>query len=329
MDQLQAIRAFNRVVETGSFTRAAETLQWPKATVSKLVIGLEAHLKTQLLQRTTRRVTVTAEGQTYYERTRRLVTELEDIDAAVGHARTGPRGSLRVEVGSSLARQVIIPALPDFHARYPGIRLDLGVNDRPADLIGDHVDCVLRGGELSDSSLAARRIATLPWVLCASPSYLASHGAPATLADLQAGGRHEVVHYQSTLSGRPIPLRLRDASGALSEVLAPAWVGVNESNAHIEAACCGLGLIQVPRAVVARHLAHGELVEVLPELQPPPLPVHAVYPASRYVGARLRAFIDWAAEICAGLELAGRFPDFPLREDSPPAAAADTTRNGF
>lgn len=158
MDQLQAIRAFARVVEAGNFTRAADSLDMPNATLSKLVQELEAHLGVRLLQRTTRRVMVTPEGQDYYAKASRVLRDLEDIDSSFNIARSKPRGHLRIDVGGSTARDVLIPLLPDFLARYPDIRIDLGVSDRSVDLIGDNVDCVIRGGALDASSLVARGI---------------------------------------------------------------------------------------------------------------------------------------------------------------------------
>lgn len=168
MDQLLAIRTFGRVVEAGSFTRAADSLQMPKATVTKLVQALETHVGAKLLQRTTRRLSVTAEGMAYYEKTMRLMKELADIEGEFGATQRRPNGHLRVDTGGSLAWHVLLPALPDFLARYPSIRVDLGVSDRHVDLIADNVDCVIRGGPLSDSSLVARKLGTASWVTCAT-----------------------------------------------------------------------------------------------------------------------------------------------------------------
>ncbi|MBV8617248.1 MAG: LysR family transcriptional regulator, partial [Curvibacter sp.] len=158
MDQIQAMRIFVRVVEAGTFTRAADSLALPKATVTKQIQALEARLRVKLLNRTTRRVTVTADGAAYYERTVRLLTDFDDIEASMSNARANPRGRLRVDVGTTVARQLMIPRLSDFYARYPDIQLDLGVSDRIVDLISDNVDCVIRGGNLIEQSLVARRI---------------------------------------------------------------------------------------------------------------------------------------------------------------------------
>src|ERR1700761_5800682 len=186
MDQLLALRVFVRIAETGAFARAADTLAIPRPTVTKLVQDLEAHLGTKLLQRTTRRVSVTPEGAAYYERASRLLLDVDDMDAQASSARMQLRGRLRVDVGSSIANVILIPALANFRARYPDIELELGVSDRPVDLIGDGVDCVIRSGTLADTSLVARRIADLEWVTCASPVYLRARGIPRHPRELAA-----------------------------------------------------------------------------------------------------------------------------------------------
>ena len=158
MDQLMAMRAFTRVVESGSFTRAADSLNMPIATLSKLVKSLETHLEIRLLHRTTRRVVTTPEGAEYYEKALRVLIDIEDIDTSFRVSRATPKGHLRVDIGGSTARDVLIPLLPDFMQRYPDIRIDLGVADRPVDLISGNVDCVIRGGPLNDSTLIARHL---------------------------------------------------------------------------------------------------------------------------------------------------------------------------
>lgn len=184
MDQLLALRMFVRIAEAGTFSKAADTLNIPRPTATKLIKDLEAHLGVKLLQRSTRRVTVTAEGAAYYERAALLLDDVEEMDALVAHTRAQPRGRLRVDIGSSLANLILIPALSDFRAKYPEIRIDLGVSDRSVDLISEGVDCVIRGGVLADTSLIARHIADLDYVTCASPTYLAKKG---TLPSSTAG----------------------------------------------------------------------------------------------------------------------------------------------
>ncbi|MGY5958024.1 LysR family transcriptional regulator [Kosakonia sp. BK9b] len=290
MDQLMAIRAFARVVEAGNFTRAADSLEMPNATLSKLVQELEAHLGVRLLQRTTRRVTVTPEGRDYYERTARLLRDLEDIDTSFNAVRSTPRGLLRVDVGGSTARDVLIPALPDFLARYPDIRLDLGVSDRAVDLISDNVDCVIRGGPLDNSSLIARRIGSATLVTCATPDYLKAFGTPAYPQELKNG--HRLVSYLSPQTGRAFPFRF-ERNGETTDIKIEHRIGVNESNAHLAAGLAGLGIIQTFSYALGPSLKSGALVEILSAWRPAPYPFHVVYPQNRHVTHRLRVFIDW------------------------------------
>lgn len=294
MNQLMAIRAFARVVEAGSFTKAADSLDMPNATLSKLVQELEAHLGVRLLQRTTRRVTVTPEGQHYYEKTGLLLKELEDVDTSFTIARSKPRGHLRIDVGGSTAREVLIPALPDFLARYPDIRIDLGVSDRAVDMISDNVDCVIRGGPLDNSSLIARHIGNAAMVTCATPQYLKQFGVPAYPDELKNG--HRLVSYVSSQNGRAMPFRfLRD--GEKTEIKVEHRVGVNESNAHMAAGMAGLGVIQTFAYSAGPALKDGTMVEILKKWRPATYPFHVVYPQNRHVTHRLRVFIDWLVEI--------------------------------
>jgi DNA-binding transcriptional LysR family regulator len=293
MDQLLAMRTFARVVEAGTFTKASDSLQMPKATVTKLVQQLEAHLGVKLLQRTTRRVTVTADGAAYYDKATRFIKDLGDIDSSFGAAHTTPRGHLRVDAGSSVATRIIVPALPEFMARYPGIQLDLGVSDRPVDLIADNVDCVIRGGAITDQSLVARQIGKAGWVTCASPAYLKRHGTPRHPAELEQG--HQVVNYLSARTGRAMPMHF-ERNGERLEIRPRHAVGINESNAHFEAALAGLGVIQTFDYLAQPHLASGQLLPVLKTWQPAPYPFYVVYPPNRHQSNRLRVFIDWIAE---------------------------------
>ncbi|MGH8788899.1 MAG: LysR family transcriptional regulator [Cupriavidus necator] len=297
MDQILSMRVFARVVEAGTFTKAAASLDMPKGTVTRLVQHLEERLRVKLLNRTTRRVTVTPDGAAYYERTTRLLNDLDDIEASMTNAQANPSGRLRVDVGSSVARLLIIPALSTFYQRYPDIQLDLGVSDRPVDLISDNVDCVIRAGELVEQSLVARRIGNLAFVTVASPDYLKRHGVPQHPSDLENGG-HTTVNYFSARTGRPFPHEfVRD--GETIELTGRYKVSVNESNAHIASVLAGLGISQSVRFTVAPYLASGELVQVLADWTRAPLPIYVVYPPNRHLSAKVRAFVDWAAELFA------------------------------
>lgn len=294
MDQIQSMRVFARVVESGSFTRAAESLDMPKGSATKLVQQLETRLKVKLLNRTTRRVTVTPDGAAYYERAARLLNDLDEMEAMMTQAQANPSGRLRVDVGSSVARLIIIPALPDFYRRFPDIQLDLGVGDRPVDLVSDNVDCVIRGGDLQEQSLVARRIANMPLTAVATPAYLAQHGTPTHPMELEA--RHTMINYFSPRTGRPYP-HIFEKDGERIEIAGRYKVSVNESNAHLAAVLAGLGITQAARFAAAPHIASGELVEVLTDWPHPLIPVHVVYPPNRHLSARVRAFVEWAAEV--------------------------------
>ena len=296
MDQIQSIRVFARVVEAGTFTKAAESLDLPKGTVTKLVQHLESRLKVKLLNRTTRRVTVTPDGAAYYERTSRLLNDLDDVEASMTNAQAKPSGRLRVDVGTSVAQLILIPALADFYRRYPDIQLDMGVTDRPVDLITDNVDCVIRGGELLEQSLVARRIANLPLVTVASPAYLKAHGTPTHPEQLQT--EHTVINYFSTRTGRMYPNEFHK-DGQKLEISGRYRLSVNESNAMTAALLAGLGIGQTGGFVAMPLIERGELVQVLEEWACETIPVYVVYPPNRHLSAKVRAFVEWAAELFA------------------------------
>lgn len=295
-----AMRAFTRVVETGSFTQAADSLNMPIATLSKLVKSLETHLEVRLLHRTTRRVVSTPEGEEYYEKALRVLIDIEDIDTSFRVTRSTPKGHLRIDVGGSTARDVLIPLLPDFMQRYPDIRIDLGVADRPVDLISGNVDCVIRGGPLNDSTLIARHIGDAEMVTCTTPDYLKKYGIPAYPEELRNG--HRLISYLSPATGRPFPFRFRE-NGETREINAPHYLGVNESNAHLAASVAGLGIIQTFAYSVKSHLKDGSMIEILQAWRPEAYPFHVVYPQNRHLTHRLRVFISWLGEVFpAGLK---------------------------
>ncbi|MET0936027.1 MAG: LysR family transcriptional regulator [Luteibacter sp.] len=297
MDRLLAIRVFGRVVETGGFGRAADALRMPKSTVTKLIQGLEAELGVKLLERTTRRITVTAEGAAYYERTRHWLAELDEFETTLAGGRSSPVGNLRIDTGGSVAACLILPALPAFRARYPGIRLQVGVTDRTVDLVGEGIDCAIRS-TADDPNLVTRKIADAPWVVCATPDYVARRGTPTHPDDLARDG-HDIVGYFSARSGRIQPMRFRDRDLEFGRDVAAA-VEVNESNAHVAAALAGLGVVQTLAFTATPAIARGELVPLLADWLPPPLPVYLVYPPERRHNARLRAFVDWISEDLPG-----------------------------
>src|SRR5260221_11093230 len=301
-----AMQVYARVVEAGTFTKAADSLRMPKPTVTKLVQALEARLRVRLLNRTTRKVTVTPDGAAYYERATRLLGDLEDIESSVANAQASPKGRVRVDMGGTAASILVIPALPAFAERYPEIQLDLGVNDRQVDLVGENVDCVIRGGPLTDleRSLVARHVGDFPWVTCATPAYLKRHGTPRHPSDLQSG--HVIAEPSSARTGRMVPLVFQRDANTI-EIKGRHGVAVNESNAHLSVARAGLGIAQMP-AFMFQHVAPGELKAILTAWQPAALPMHGLYPANRHLSAKVRVFVDWIAELLAQKGLARRVP---------------------
>ncbi|HTJ64056.1 MAG TPA: LysR family transcriptional regulator [Alphaproteobacteria bacterium] len=292
MDQLAAMRAFVRVVEAGSFTRAAISLDTPKPTVTKLIQMLEQHLRTKLLNRTTRRVTVTPDGAAYYERALRLITDLDELDGSMTAAQARPKGKLRIDTSGAVAQMCVLPALTDFFARYPEIEIDCGVSDRQTDLIGENVDCVLRVGELLDQSLIARKIADMPMVTTAAAFYLDRFGDPAHPSELE--GPHQVVSFFSTRTGRPVPMDFT-RGGERLEINGRHQLGLNEGTSYVHALVAGLGIGQSPYFMVEPHLTAGTLRRVLADWTVDPLPMHVVYPPNRHLSNKLRVFVDWVA----------------------------------
>lgn len=289
MDRFQEMQVFVRIAERGSFSQAAEDLQIPRATVTNLIKRLEQHLGVRLLERTTRHVRMTHDGEAYYHRCVRLLLDLEETESAFRNA--PPKGLLRVNLQGTLAKHFVMPALGGFLAQYPDITLHIGEDDRLVDLVREGVDCVLRAGLLQDSSLIGRQVASLEQVTVASPEYLAQHGTPATLDDLQ---QHFAVDYLSSATGRAVPLEFRVGREVVARLL-PARVSVTGVDLYTGAALSGLGIVQVPRYRIVHELAAGSLRELLPECPPPPMPVSVVYPQSRQLSARVRVFSQWLA----------------------------------
>jgi len=252
----------------------------------------------RLLQRTTRRLTVTADGMAYYERALQLMAELDDLDNSFASAQGRPRGRIRVDVGGSVASILIIPALADFYERYPDIQIDLGVSDRPVDLISENVDCVIRGGPLVELSLVARPLGLSSWTTCATPAYLARFGTPSDPRDLEK--HHRVITYHSARTGRVMPARF-ERNGEKIELQERGITSVNESNAHLAAGLAGLGVIHTFTYTVQPHIARGELVPILQDWRPPRYPFHVLYPPNRHLSNRVRVFIDWLTQLFAGM----------------------------
>ncbi|WP_454676592.1 LysR family transcriptional regulator [Achromobacter marplatensis] len=293
MDRFQEMQVFVRIAERGSFSQAAEDLQIPRATVTNLIKRMEKRLGARLLERTTRQVRLTHDGEAYYQRCVRLLADLEEADGAF--LNTAPKGLLRVNAQGTLAKYFVMPGLPGFLERYPDIVLHLGEDDRLVDMVREGVDCVLRAGALQDSSLVGRQIALMPQVTVASPAYLARFGTPASVDDL-AG--HRAVDYLSSATGRSIALDFM-VDGRNVQVRPGSVISVTGAELYTGAALAGLGLAQVPRYRVERELAAGHLRIVLPKAPPAPMPVSVLYPQNRQVSARVRVFTQWLADVFA------------------------------
>ena len=297
MDRLEAMRLYTRIVELGSFTAAADDLNLPRATVTHAIKRLEARLGAQLLQRTTRRVRATRDGETYYGHCLRLLADVDEVETDFREARVQPKGRLRVDLQATLARLLVIPALRDFFARYPQIQLDIGTGDRFVDLVREGVDCVLRVGELGDSGMVGRRVAMLEQVTVASAAYVRRHGLPDALAALQDG--HLAVNWVSPTTRRAEPLEFM-VGRKRREVVLPGCVSVSGVDAYLGCCEAGLGIAQMPRYRIVDALKSGRLREILPAHPPPSLPMTILYPQQRQMPARLRVFVDWLVELTTG-----------------------------
>ncbi|MFB9952877.1 LysR substrate-binding domain-containing protein [Rhizobium puerariae] len=289
MNQLLAMRAFVRVVETGSFSRAAEQLALPRSTVSKLVTDLERHFGIMLMHRTTRAVAATSEGLEYYEQAMRLLSDVDAIDDSVRGKTLKPRGHLRIDAPVSFANCLLIPALPDFRRQYPDVTIALGISDRTLNIVGEGVDCVIRAGALQEMTMIGRKITDLDYATCASPSYLKLRGVPRSPLDLRDNHLHAGYFFAAT--GKPEPMVFEN--GADRHEITKCAFSTNEGNGLINLMLAGLGVGQHLRRFVQPYIDSGRLVEVLPEWTRPGLPLHAVYPPNRHQSARLKVFIDW------------------------------------
>ncbi|SPU95099.1 LysR family transcriptional regulator [Burkholderia cenocepacia] len=293
MDRLQAMQVFTRVVDTSSFTKAAETLSLPRASVTTIIQNLEAFLGVRLMHRTTRRLSLTPDGAAYYERCVRILADVEETEASFQANNRKPHGKLRIDMPGSIGRLLVIPSLCEFHTRYPDIDLQLGPSDRPVDLLQEGVDCVIRVGALQDSSLVARRVGLFECVTVASPDYLERHGEPQTIDDLN---QHKAVNYFSSRTGRTIDWTFL-IDGKEVEMKMEGIVSVNDADAYVTCGIEGFGLIQPPLFMVLPHLREGRLKEVLPGVKPLPMPISVVYPHSRHLSPKVRVFVDWVAEV--------------------------------
>lgn len=293
MDRLHAMEIFVRVVETNSFSKAADMLELPRGSVSNIVRWLEEHVGARLLNRTTRQVSLTDDGALYYERCVRILSEIADAESLLSEKRRGPTGSVRIDTSGTIAKALLLPAIEDFYRRYPNVTVRLGLTDRTIDIIQDGVDCVVRMGDLDESSLVARRIGEARLTTCASPGYLREHGTPSTLDELS---RHHGVNYVSSRTGKTFPFEFI-VDGEAVKIQMSGVLSVNDGSTYITAGVLGYGIIQPSRFMVADLIAQGLLQEILVSCQTPSTPLSILYPHRQNVSARVRAFMEWLAEL--------------------------------
>lgn len=290
LERLSHLRVFVRLAETLSFSKTAATLQVARSTVSKIVQDLEDELGVSLIQRSTRTVSLTPNGQHFHKRCLALIREADLTMQMFETGASTPRGKLRVNVPTRIARKILVPALPQFFERYPNIELDLAATDRAVDLFGEGFDSVIRVGRQKDSGLVSRTIADLSIVNCASASYVRLHGAPASLSELD---RHAAVGYVSTSNRRDYGWEYYEGGAYKTKRMACA---IRVNNAELYLACClaGLGLIQVPEFDVRNLVAEGKLIEILPECSAEPMPISLVSTDRTALSPAVDAFGRWA-----------------------------------
>lgn len=293
MNELDTIQVFLKVAELESFSGAARQLGLPNATVSAAVRQLEQQLGTRLLQRTTRRVQMTQEGEAFHARSREVLDEVEALRGMFRGGQDVLTGRLRLDMSVALASELVLPRLGEFMARHPQLAIDLGTADRRVDLIREGYDCVLRAGVLLDSSLVARPLGSYRLANCASPAYLAQYGTPLKLEDL---AHHRLIHYDAQLGGSTAAWEWFDGEHTHYAPVG-SMLTVNGTASYKAACLAGLGIIQVPRAGLRELIEAGKLVEVMADYRPAPMPVSFVYPTRRHVPARAVAFMDWVAEL--------------------------------
>jgi LysR family transcriptional regulator, regulator for bpeEF and oprC len=306
VDKLQAMALFVRVVETGGIARAAESLGIPKATATTLLQRLEASLGVKLLNRTTRRVSVTPDGASYYTRAAGILAEVTEAEEALSQ-RSVPRGRLRVDAPTLIARSVIVPALPRFFADYPDIELALACNERHFDLVAEGIDCALWIGEVTDPSLVARRVGFLYFATCAAPSYITTHGTPAHPREL---ARHRCINRFAPTTGETVEW-VFSKDGERAQAVFPGNLALEDENSYVGAAEAGLGIAQLPAFVLKEGMERRTLDLVLADWLAEPSPLSVVYPQNRHLSRRVRVFVDWLSALIAdhdGIQLRSTLP---------------------
>jgi LysR family transcriptional regulator for bpeEF and oprC len=292
MELLQSMRLFARLAELGSFTKAAESLAIGRPQVTRYIQELESSLGVRLFQRTTRKVTLTPEGERFYERVQDILGSIAAATSMFDRSGATLGGRLRIDVPTAFAQVELIDSLKEFTSAFPAINLVLGVTDRTVDLVGEGIDCALRIGELPNSTLIARPIGMATMVTCAAPSYLHEHSEPKRLEDLAA---HQGVNFLSGHSNRTLPWHF-SVEGQDKAYISNAGITVTESHAYVQCGVAGFGIIQAPGITVARYLSSGALVEILTPYRPAPRPVTVLYPSRTHIAPQVQVFIEWLQE---------------------------------
>ncbi|MCR9352113.1 LysR family transcriptional regulator [Vibrio alginolyticus] len=293
MDRIQQMEVFIQVVESGNFTKAAEALNIPRSTISTVIQTLENRLGTQLLHRTTRKISVTMDGMRYLETANILVQKFNASERMFHSEPCNIQGRLRVDMPSRIARRIVIPALPKFLSQYPLLKIELYMQDKLVDLVAEGVDCVIRVGELSDSELICKKIGDLEMSLCASPKYIKKFGMPETIEALSS---HQLVHYSVQLPSQPTTLRLQAQRETIS-VPMKNQITVDNAEAYIASALAGLGIIEIPRYDVLHLLKNNKLQEIFPNCKPKSMPLYFLYPKRKNLPLRVRIFQAWITQL--------------------------------
>lgn len=289
LDRIEQLRIFSCVARLNSFTAAAQQLNLPRSTVTFAVQQLESFYSVRLLQRTTRRVTLTQDGLNLLPLCQNLLTDFDYLEQQAQQSTRLYRGVIRVDMPNRIAHHLVIPTLPDFYRQYPDIHIQLHSSDQFSDLLEQSIDCAVRVGRLQDSSLIARQLGNLSMVNCASPAYLQSMGVPTSLEDLN---RHHMVNYAGAVGEQQAMFKYGQ-----QHVMLDSKISVNNTEAYVAAAKAGLGIIQVPHFDVMDELALGSLKAVLAQHTAPAMPIHILYQNREYLPARLSVFIDWLKQV--------------------------------
>ncbi len=294
VDKLLAMEVFVRVVETGGITHAADSLQMPKASATTLIQKLEQSLGVKLLNRTTRRMSVTPDGAAYYQRCLAILAQVRETEELITQQHVTPRGRLRVDVPTLIARSVIVPALPEFFARYPEIELALVSSERRADLVEDDIDCAIWSGDIVEPSYVARRVGFLWFATCAAPAYLAKHGQPLHPDDL---AQHHCINHFSSHTGKVADWVFSKHEVRIQTSL-PGQIAIEDDSSYVAAAEAGLGIARLPAFVLKEAMENGARLElVLSDWFPEPAPLYVVYPQNRHLSSKVRVFVDWIVQL--------------------------------